>query len=81
LTGGLQKEDIMEKATLRLSNLSCPDCADKISQILLKQNGVSKAAVFFTTGKLKVEWDAEQITLAQIEKTIKKAGYRVTERS
>lgn len=71
----------MEKATLRLSNLSCPDCADKISQILLKQNGVSKANVFFTTSKVKVEWDAEQITLEQIEKTIQKTGYRVVERS
>jgi len=71
----------MEKATLRLSNLSCPDCADKISKILLKQNGVTKADVFFTTSKVKVEWDAEQITLEQIEKTIKKAGYRVAERS
>ena len=71
----------MEKATLRLSNLSCPDCADKISQILLKQSGVSKADVFFTTSKVKVEWDAEQITLEQIEKTIQKTGYRVVERS
>lgn len=67
----------MEKATLRLANLSCPDCADKISQILLKQPGVTKADTFFATSKVKVEFEPEQITLAQIERAIVKAGYRV----
>lgn len=71
----------MEKATLRLTQLTCPDCAQKIGQILMKQKGVAKADVFFTTSKVKVDYDPERINLDEIEKVIGKTRYRVIERS
>ncbi len=67
----------MKKVTLMLKDLACPDCAQKIGQILEKTDGVHKAKVFYATSKAKVEYDAEAIDQEKIIDIIEKVGYKV----
>lgn len=70
----------MTEVTLRLQDLACPDCAQKIGQILQRQKGVKNATVSFATSKVKVEFDPAVISIETFEKTIGRTGYRVIER-
>lgn len=70
----------MTEVTLRLTDLACPNCAQKIGEILEKQKGVEKASVSFATSKVKVLYDPELISLDTIEKVVARTGYRVVER-
>jgi copper chaperone CopZ len=70
----------MQEATLQLTNLSCPSCAETIGQVLKRQKGVEDATVAFTTSRVKVTYDPAVITLDAIEKTIGRTGYKVTSR-
>ncbi|WP_066632762.1 heavy-metal-associated domain-containing protein [Desulfolucanica intricata] len=70
----------MEKITFRLGDLACPDCAQKMGQILEKQKGIYQANVVYTTGKVKIQYDPNQINLQEIEKIIAKTGYRILEK-
>jgi copper chaperone len=67
----------MKEVTLSLSELACPDCANKIGQILERQKGVEKASVSFATSKVKVAFNPDVISLDQIEKAIERTGYKV----
>ncbi|NLC78057.1 MAG: heavy-metal-associated domain-containing protein [Clostridia bacterium] len=66
----------MEKITLRVNDLACPDCAGKISELLRKQKGVEDAQLSFMTGKLNVSYDPDVISLDEIKKTVSKLGYK-----
>lgn len=67
----------MRKASLYLQDLACPDCAQKIKQILNKQDGVKEAKVHYTTSKAKVEFDEEQITIDELKEAVATTGYKV----
>lgn len=67
----------MEEISLRLGGLACPDCAQKLGQILEKQKGVQRATVYFTTGKVKIAYDPAQIAREKLEQIIAKTGYQV----
>lgn len=66
----------MEKVTLQVNDLACPDCAAKISELLRKQKGVEDAQLSFMSGKLNVTYDPDTITLDEIKKTVSKLGYK-----
>ena len=70
----------MEEITFRLGDLACPDCAQKMGLILEKQKGVHRANVVYATGKVKIQYNPEQISLQEIEKIIAKTGYKILER-
>ncbi|MEG6616466.1 heavy metal-associated domain-containing protein [Peptococcaceae bacterium 1198_IL3148] len=70
----------MKEITYRLEGLGCPDCAQKMGLILERQKGIQKANVNYATGKVKIQYHADQITLEEIEKIIAKTGYRVIEK-
>ena len=67
----------MEEIGLRLGGLACPDCAQKLGQILERQKGVKKATVFFTTGKVKITYDPALVSREDLEQIIAKTGYQV----
>lgn len=70
----------MEEIIFRLGDLACPDCAQKMGLILERQKGIHKASVSYATGKLKLQYEPEQISLEEIEKIIAKTGYKILER-
>jgi cation transport ATPase len=71
---------MMQETTLQLTNLSCPSCAETISQVLRRQKGVTEAKVSFATSQVRVTYDPAMISLDAIEKVIGKTGYKVIAR-
>ncbi len=67
----------MKKIKLYLEELSCPDCANKIEQVLEKTEGVKKADVHYTTSKANVEYDPDKIDSSGLKKVVAKTGYQV----
>jgi copper chaperone CopZ len=65
------------KKTFQLETLSCPTCATKIEGMLKKTSGVEEAEVLFTSSKVKVTFNDEQIQSDQIKKRITNLGYDV----
>lgn len=67
----------MQKIKLYLEELSCPDCANKVEQVLNKTEGVKKADVHYTTSKANVEYDPHKISPDGLKKAVAKTGYQV----
>jgi periplasmic mercuric ion binding protein len=53
----------------------CGMCKDAIESALLELPGVKSAVLDLTTRKVKVKYDKDQITLAQLRQGIAAAGY------
>jgi len=71
--GGL----LSEKATLDISGMHCASCAMSVEGALKKVEGVSKAAVNFATEKAYVEYDPSALSVHDLERAVKDAGYSV----
>jgi copper chaperone len=63
------------KTVLRSNELSCPSCIEKIEKALTAIPGVASAKVFFNTGRIEVEHDAESVKADDLAKTIRAIGY------
>lgn len=69
----------MQKATIQLETLTCPSCAQKIENAVKSLNGVEKESVkvLFNSSKVKFDFDAEKLSLEDVEKAITALGYDV----
>lgn len=63
------------KTILRSNNLSCPSCVSKIEKALGARDGVKSAKVHFTTGRIEVEHDREQVSPDELVKVVRSTGY------
>ncbi len=69
----------MDKATVKISGMTCAACAKRIEKAVGRLDGVSQASVNFATEKLSVEYDGQKTSLDKIRETIEKVGYGVEE--
>ncbi|MDM9383615.1 heavy metal translocating P-type ATPase [Chlorogloeopsis sp. ULAP01] len=60
-----------------VGGMDCPSCVDKISTSLKKLSGVTEASVNFSTGKLRVSYDPQQVNEATLRDRITALGYTV----
>ncbi len=69
----------MAKAIIQLESLTCPSCKLKIEKAAKSLPGVDPASVevLFNASKLKLDFNAEQIVVADIEKAVTALGYEV----
>ena len=69
----------MKKATIQLETLTCPSCVLKIENVVKSLNGVDKESVnvLFNSSKAKFDFDAEKLSVEEIEKAITTLGYEV----
>lgn len=69
----------MKKATIQLEGLSCLSCLQKIENAVKSLEGVDKESVnvLFNASKVKLNFDEEKVSIAQIEETITALGYEV----
>lgn len=69
----------MQKATIQLETLICPSCVQKIENATKALGGVEKDSVkvLFNSSKVKFDFDAEQISIEDVEKAITALGYEV----
>lgn len=69
----------MKKATIQLETLACPSCVQKVENATKALNGVEKESVkvLFNASKVKLDFDAEKVSIEDIEKAITTVGYEV----
>ena len=69
----------MQKATIQLEALVCPSCMQKIENAVKALDGVNKDSVkvLFNSSKVKLEFDAERLSIENIENAISSLGYVV----
>ncbi len=63
---------------LRSDELSCPSCVNNIESELNKLEGVEKATVHFTTGRIEVEHDSAKVSDHDLVAAIGRTGYNAT---
>ena len=69
-----------KKAELKISGMTCATCAVNIEESLSKLDEVSKVQVNFGTDSAHVEYDPSKVSLTDLEKVVKDAGYEVVNR-
>lgn len=69
----------MRKITLGISGMTCASCAKLNEDAISKLNGVIAARVNIATNKAVVELDENKVSVEDIIKAIKKAGYEAKE--
>ena len=62
---------------LHIGGMTCVNCQNKIEAALRSLPGVQEASVSYRSGSASLTYDAEQVTFAQIERTIRVLGYEV----
>jgi len=65
------------KAELKISGMTCATCATTIEDALLGLEGTSDARVNLGTDTASVEYDTSKTKLADLERAVRDAGYRV----
>lgn len=61
--------------------MHCGSCALLVENAVKKLSGIETVNVNFGTSKASIQYDESQISLDQIKKTIKSAGYEVVDNS
>ncbi|MBW8040232.1 MAG: copper-translocating P-type ATPase [Planctomycetes bacterium] len=70
-------EYLIKRAELKISGMSCVKCASTIKKSLLRLIGVSNAQVNLGNEAATVEYESAKLNLADLERAITHAGYRV----
>lgn len=65
------------KKTIKMEELVCPMCAQKIETALQKVPGVTNASVLYNASKAKVEFDETQTSIDELVKVVTGLGYVV----
>lgn len=68
-----------ERATLKVTGMMCEFCARKIERSLCGTAGVVSASADLAAGSVDVVYCPAQATVDDIKRTIKGAGYGVSE--
>lgn len=69
----------MKQAVINLESLSCPSCLQKIEGGLKRLDGVEKDSVevLFNSSRVRTNFDADTVSIEEIEKSIEDLGYPV----
>jgi len=63
--------------SLSVRGMSCPSCARKIETALSRFPGVTEAKVDFVRREARVDFDADMVTLDDLDSAVEDAGYQV----
>jgi P-type Cu+ transporter len=66
-----------QRATLKITGMSCSGCAANVEKALKGATGVSAAKVDLKAGKVVVEYDPDKTSEKDLANAVKKAGYGV----
>lgn len=69
-------ETEIEKFHLEIQDMWCPSCAEAITLILLKENGVHSCIIDYATDLAAIEYYPRYISKDKIDALIKSLGYR-----
>jgi len=63
--------------TISVGGMSCASCAQSVERALLSFEGVNEASVNLATDKVRILYDPGLVSVAQMERAITSAGYKV----
>jgi P-type Cu+ transporter len=69
----------VEKILLPIQGMTCAACVTKVEKTLRSVKGVTRASVNFATERASVEYLPEEVTLRDLRKVVRDAGYDVLE--
>lgn len=69
----------METRTLKVGGMSCGGCADRVSAVLRRLDGVREVVADHTTGRVEVRVGADAPDRQVLEDRIVAAGFEVLE--
>ena len=69
----------MREISLRVTGLDCAVCAPRLDAALAKLEGVESAATAYAAGVCRVTYDEEKVSLANIERRVRREGFSVPE--
>jgi len=67
----------METTSFNVPNVSCSNCAAKITDTLKTMKGVSNVAIDRKTQNVKVDYDAASLDASRILKAVSQLGYEI----
>ncbi len=68
---------MIERATLKVSGMTCGGCETAIKRVLKQVSGVSDVTASHTSGTVEVTYDAEKATTAVFKQKIEGIGFEV----
>ncbi|WP_026486548.1 heavy metal translocating P-type ATPase [Caldanaerobius polysaccharolyticus] len=72
---------IEDRTTLKLKGMTCASCAMRIQKALSKTPGVRNASVNFATETAVIDYNAEQVSVNDLIKIVRKVGYDAIEKT
>jgi len=67
----------IKKGTYRLEGMSCAVCAQSVESILSSLKGIHVANVNFASASVLIEFDEEQVSEKDFEKSVESIGYKL----
>ncbi|GAF64758.1 copper chaperone CopZ [Bacillus sp. TS-2] len=65
------------KEVIKVEGMSCGHCVKAIEENVGELKGVSAVKVDLSSSKVEIQFDANQVSISDIEKTIEDQGYEV----
>lgn len=65
----------LSKTILRSNELNCPSCVNNIESNLKRKDGVEKATVHFSTGRIEIEHQPDVISEDKLVEAVRQSGY------
>lgn len=69
------------KTILRSDEFTCPSCVSKIEKKLSNVPGVESAKVHFTTGRIEIAHDPDEVSVDTLVAAVDEAGYKAVPRA
>jgi Cu+-exporting ATPase len=69
----------VEKVALPVQGMTCASCVNKVEKALRSLKGVVSANVNFATERASVEYIPEEVTITDLKRAVRDAGYQVLE--
>jgi len=66
----------LQHVSFAVRGMYCQACAKSVETKLMNLSGVWKASVSYETSQVEVAYDADTVTVEQLEKAIQDAGYQ-----
>jgi Cu+-exporting ATPase len=63
--------------SLKISNIDCAACVERIDKTLLSLNGVENAESNYASGRVNIVYDEEKLSLNDIVRRLKKSGFDI----
>ena len=65
----------IDKKTYKITGMSCEGCADRVTNVLKKVEGVRSADVSLDKEQAEVAFDTSKTGFDQLRESVEKAGY------